>query len=295
MAFEIPQALKYEEKVVGPLTFRQFVSLGIPGLAVLALFKSELPLPYKLVPAVFLLLLGAGFAFLGLDRRALTLLSYYRHPRKLGYSDPRMNNIVFVKDIRKDTIFLRDGQKRAVLQLKPINFMIKSEADKSAIIVSFQRFLNSLTFPVQILIRTVNMDLDSYLEGLKENAGKKLGKERREKIQKLFDDYCEFLKRYIQENAVKNRLFYLVVPAPASKLSGGEGEKRELEQLKIRVQLCKEGLAAMGISSEQLTTSRLTSLLTSFYEGYVEVENDYLFPVTILKKFEGARNEKALA
>ena len=206
MAFEIPQTLKYDEKIVGPLTFKQFVSIGIPGLVILALFKSSLPIIYKAVPAAFLLLLGLGFAFLDFDQKFLRIFVYYKHPRKLGYTDPRMNSMVFVKDIRSDTIVLRNGQKRAVLQLKPINFMIKSEEDKTAIILCFQKFLNSLAFPIQILIRTVNMDLDKYMDDLKETAGKKIEKAGNESLQKLFDDYCDFLKHYIQDNAVKNRL-----------------------------------------------------------------------------------------
>ena len=286
MAYEIPSSLQYEEKMIAGLTFRQVVCLGVPGLASMAIFKSSLPVALKGGFIAVAMALGAVFAFSGIEEKLLNMALYYAAPRRMGLLDQKMAGFIGVKEIRADTMFLSNGEKRAILQVKPINFMIKSAEDKESIVASFQKFLNSLGFPVQILIRTVNMKLDSYLNDLKESVGKEIEETKNEDLQKLFEDYCEFLHAYIEKNAVKNRLFYIVIPAPRVKAPKEKKEAEELEQLEIRANICREGLASMGIASERLSTERLVSLLSSFFEGYIEVDNNYLFPVTMLKDFE---------
>ena len=62
--------------------------------------------------------------------------------------------------IRENIILLKDSSARMVLRCSTINFLLKSEEEQDAIIMSFQRFLNSLDFPVQIMIRSSKLDID---------------------------------------------------------------------------------------------------------------------------------------
>jgi hypothetical protein len=55
---------------------------------------------------------------------------------------------------------MKDGSARIVLRVEAVNFALKSEPEQDAIIYSFQHFLNSLQFPIQILVRSLKVDIE---------------------------------------------------------------------------------------------------------------------------------------
>jgi type IV secretory pathway VirB4 component len=65
--------------------------------------------------------------------------------------------------IRENIILMKDSSARIVMRCSTINFLLKSTEEQDAIIMSFQRFLNSLDFPVQIMVRSTKLDIDGYL------------------------------------------------------------------------------------------------------------------------------------
>ena len=69
-----------------------------------------------------------------------------------------------IAEIHDNTIVLKDGSLRAVLQTSSVNFNLKSEDEQNSIIYSYQNFLNSLEFPIQILVRSKKLDVDKYLD-----------------------------------------------------------------------------------------------------------------------------------
>ena len=72
--------------------------------------------------------------------------------------------------IRDNIIIMKDNSARVVLRCSTINFLLKSTPEQDAIIMSFQRFLNSIDFPIQILIRSTKLDIDWYLTKLNDLA-----------------------------------------------------------------------------------------------------------------------------
>jgi len=276
MTYEIPKALKYEEKIILGLTFRQlgFLGGGLMGAAVV--FKTPLSLLLRVPIIIFLMGLGAGCAFLELDRKALNVFSFYKRPRRMGFLKGEIADFVGIKTIAGSSVVLKNGTRVAILQVMPINFSIKSKKDRGAVIAAFQRFLNSLDFPVQFLMRTVNLGLDDYLDYLRNTVIKKVSGRRNKNLKKMFEGYCEFLEKFIQENAVQDRLFYVVVPCRGC-LSGNQPR----EELKIRAHLCCEGLSSCGLVARRLGTDQLISFFSSFFQNSVEINNDYLFPLTI--------------
>ena len=57
-----------------------------------------------------------------------------------------------IAEIKGDTVVMRDGSLRSILMVSSINFALKSEQEQTAIIYQYQNFLNSLNFPIQILM-----------------------------------------------------------------------------------------------------------------------------------------------
>lgn len=66
---------------------------------------------------------------------------------------------------------MKDGSsRRMVLRVQALNFNLKARKNRSSIIYGYQRFLNSLRFPIQIIVRSLKVDIESYLLKLKESC-----------------------------------------------------------------------------------------------------------------------------
>jgi hypothetical protein len=73
MQFEVPQFIEHEPKIIGPLTFNQFIYIGIAGAVIFLLFFS-LPFALFLVPGIAIGAVGAGLAFLKVSGKSLPVL-----------------------------------------------------------------------------------------------------------------------------------------------------------------------------------------------------------------------------
>ena len=189
-----------------------------------------------------------------------------------------------IAEIRDNLAILKNGGVRAVLRTSSMNIHLKSEEEQNAIIYSYQSFLNTLEFPIQIVVRSKKLDLDNYLEGLKEIATKQ--DHALLKDQTL--DYIDYIERLIEYADIMQKDFYVVVPydPPRAKkptmiqkfiqyMSSKDNitelrqRHREFENLRKglgqRLNVVKSGLESCGLKVEQLTTPELVTL---FYECY---------------------------
>jgi len=278
MSYEIPKNLKYEEKFIFNLSLSQAGYLGIFGaIGALIFLKTPLMFEIKLGIGLIFLGIGAGFAFFNLREHLTTFANFVLRPKELGYLDKEMEKFIEVNKITDDTLFLTNGSTKAILQIQPINFHILDVRHQEAIISAYKDFLNSLDFPIQIVMRTVNLSLEEYLKTLET----KVKKSKKEKLQKQFNDFKEFVTSFIEAHAVKNRLFYIVIP------SDEKNPKYALSQLDIRTTLCQEKLKACNLTTKRLNTNELVSMLSSYFEGFIETQNQYLSPLSMLEKQKG--------
>ena len=93
-----------------------------------------------------------------------------------------------------------------------------------------------------------------------------------------FNDFQEFVRGYIEEHAVKNRLFYIVIPADEKNFA------KATSQLEIRAKLCQDKLKNCNLSTKRLQTNELITMLSSYYEGFIENGTEYQSMMTILEK-----------
>jgi len=232
--------------------------------------------------------LGVGFAFLGLFDHLKVFKGYFSATRQAGYLHPSLNGFVEVKEISQNAVFLKDGSGRAILQVLPIHFSLLSTEEQRAIVTAYRDFLNSLDFPVQVVMRTINLSLKEYLAVLQ----KKVEKENKKGLLEQFESFQSFVQRFIREKKIKNRLFYVIIPVSPSRsptnwlVSKKADEKAMLDQLDIRVKVCQDKLKRCNLLSNHLNTQELVSLSASFFEGFIEAQNDYFAHVTTLKESE---------
>lgn len=165
---------------------------------------------------------------------------------------------IAIKGVDDGVLILPGNEYRAVLQTSSINFELKSEEEKDAIVETYQSFLNSLSFPVQIIIRVREMDVDRYLE----DYGARLKTEKDAVYKKQIKGYTKFVKELIKTNQILSRQFYIVIPYTAKDKTSIELVK---EQLALSVNIVEKGLETLGMRTRRLESVEVLDLFYSFY------------------------------
>jgi len=195
-------------------------------------------------------------------------------------------NSLLLSEIRDNIAIMNDGSMRAVIACKSINFDLMSAREREAVEYSYQNFLNSLYFPVQILIRSQKVDIGPYLD--------KLSKLRREQdnmlLGVLMDDYIDFISALSQETNIMDKDFFIVVPYyPTGNVDSAVNTSRNFlatlfapstqqriridevtfnkakDEIRNRAQTVMNGIMQMGVRSVQLTTKELGELYYNVY------------------------------
>lgn len=125
-------------------------------------------------------------------------------------TSPTMSTQLFldIAEIKDNVVVLKNGGLRAVLQTSSINFNLKSEAEQNAIIYGYQNFLNSLEFPVQIVIQSRKLDVDKYIENVRE-----IGENHTNVLLKEQTiEYCDYIQKLVEYADIMEKKFYVVVP-----------------------------------------------------------------------------------
>lgn len=122
-------------------------------------------------------------------------------------SDSTTQRYLPFSQIRENVMIMKDNSWRLVLECSTVNFLLKSEDEQNSIILSFQRFINSLDFPIQILVRSKKLDLDSYISKL-EDIWKK---QTNFLLKKQTEEYTEFLKKLIEYAQIMKKEFYIII------------------------------------------------------------------------------------
>lgn len=162
-----------------------------------------------------------------------------------------------IKGVRDGILELPNDQYRTVLELSSINFELKSEAEQDALIETYQSFLNSLSTPLQIVVRVREMDMDKYLDEFR----KKRGGEKSDVYKDQITHYTEFVAKLITKNKILSRHFYVVIPLH-SKDKNFEVIK---EQLALTTDIVAKGLARLGMQARELSSLEILDLFYSFY------------------------------
>ena len=190
-----------------------------------------------------------------------------------------------VKEIRNGVIILKDGSYRGVLICSSINFGLKSADEQRAITVGFQNFLNTLDFPIQIVVNSRRMDLRPYLALL---AGK--DEEQKTELMRIqLREYVEFIRSFTDQANIMTKSFYVVVsymphlttasavgffkPKTASVKTAASAASFEEDRLQLeqRLTLVASGLSGTGVRAVPLGTEEVIELLyRSFNPGELE-------------------------
>jgi len=163
-----------------------------------------------------------------------------------------------IKEVKDGILILPDNRYRSILSTSSVNFELQSEDEQDVIVDAFQAFLNSLTVPIQILIRVRELDIDRYLEDFQA----KLGDETETIYQTQLQNYSEFIRKLVSGNKILSRRFYLVIPHDNK---GKVDFATAREQLMLEQEIIIKGLEKIGMTARQLTSLEVLDLFYTFY------------------------------
>ncbi|OGZ56177.1 MAG: hypothetical protein A3H64_02165 [Candidatus Ryanbacteria bacterium RIFCSPLOWO2_02_FULL_45_11c] len=201
--------------------------------------------------------------------------------------------LVEIKEIRDGVLVLKDGTLRVVMIASSLNFALKSQDEQDAIILQYQNYLNSLDFSVESFVQSRQLNIEPYIETLRE----RLTREYNELMKIQISEYIEFVKSFVESANIMTHNFYVVVPfTPArmleketmrrgilSFLPNMSGRQKKLEkdieqqgvrqtqfeeykvQLYQRVEVVRQGLARIGVRLVPLNTEELIELFYGLY------------------------------
>lgn len=231
------------------------------------------------------------------------------------HSNPNSTqNTLQIAEIRDGIVIMSDGSFRSVVMVKSINFDLMSQGEQEAVEFSYQGFLNSLYFPIQIFIRSQKVDLQPYIA--------KLDKIRSEHdnmlLALLMEDYIGYIDQLGQQTNIMDKKFYVVIPYfPTVDIQKGltqsknfitgvvslfdkkeqhvvineEDLEKAKTELRNRVQAVLSGLLQSSIQGLPLDTQELIEL---YYDTYnpdtatrQQLKNFGQFDADIITKGDG--------
>ncbi|MBU1326576.1 hypothetical protein KKB64_00115 [Patescibacteria group bacterium] len=183
-----------------------------------------------------------------------------------------------IEDVDRDIVLFCDGSCALIIATSAVNFGLLSEKEQDAIIYAYAGFLNSLSFPIQLLIQTRHKDISAYLSLLEEQEQKQKSPKLAESIHK----YRSFVATTVKERDVLDKKFYIIVPFSAIELGlsarsllGGKKQglpyqkpyifERALTALTPRRDHILRLLARVGLQAHQLTSDQIVRLFFSVY------------------------------
>ncbi len=172
-----------------------------------------------------------------------------------------------IADIQENIVVLTNGGASIIVEIFSTNFALLSEDEQTSKIVGFSSFLNSLTFPLQILVINKRVDISNYITLLSNEAHNA----QNPQAQAYISAYTRFVQNLVKDNIVLDKRFFAVINY--SSLESGvigtldpkEVIKRAKSSLLSKAQSVQSLLTRMNFQSKVLTDEALVILFKSMY------------------------------
>ncbi len=106
-----------------------------------------------------------------------------------------------------DGIIENNGNFIKIIKIIPINYDLKSNLEKEAILNSFKLFLKTCDFNMQILIQSRKEDLNSYISQI----NSQIELEKDENIKEIFKNYIDYIQNQNKEKNSSSKNFFIIV------------------------------------------------------------------------------------
>ncbi len=277
MAVRIPEDIKYKEKIIAGCTVEQLVYMLVFFIAGIFLIFILPITDGKIKVAIVggMVFLGYLFESQGAGKSLMKKWRFYKAPKRLSGFDPNAKKLLGVADIYNNAVRMQNGQVLGIIRVYSLDFNILPEDSQNAIILSFRDLVNSLTYPVQFVVQSMNLNVDDYLFSIKNKAYGTTN----DLVISYYDTFANYIRGYIKDKAIVNRKFYMIVPGPRKATL-----EESTEALSNRCAAILSELERCQISAERLEEQPLINFYVSQFRDMFEIDEEYLSPYTIYRR-----------
>lgn len=174
-----------------------------------------------------------------------------------------------IEEIKNNGIIKMKNQYVKVLKITPINYNLKSDLEKEAILNSYKIFLKTCNFDIQILIQSSKENLEKNIFNIKKNIQKKENKY----LEKISENYIEYINKINSSKKSSSKNFYIIISKKISKEQeyneSFEIIKNDLKEKYFKI---KECLSRCGNSVFEINTKEENlKILNSFFNTRKEM------------------------
>lgn len=190
-----------------------------------------------------------------------------------------------IYDIKEKLVIYKSGAASAVIETGAINFELLSQREQDAAIMAYSGMLNSLTFPIQVVIKSKIMNISDYLRKIEEAQTKTKG----ELLRNMAGEYKNFVENLVDNFSILDKRFYvsvsynknLILPSSSAfgwvkelfgvssrtqnKVNTGEIIQKAKVDIEPRVDHIIREFKRININARRLENEELIKL---FYESY---------------------------
>lgn len=182
-------------------------------------------------------------------------------------------------DVIDGIVMYKDGGAAVILESTSLNFGLLSEREQEAVVAAYAALINSLSFSIQVVIRTQRKDITQYIQYI-DDAAIKI---QSPKLASLMQSYRNFVLETTKKRNVLGKRFFLVIPFSPLELGVTQSfklltqrkgplpytkdyvlKKAKVALLPKRDHLIRQG-ARLGLRLRQLTSEQVTELLYNVY------------------------------
>ena len=162
-------------------------------------------------------------------------------------------NWIPIEKILKNGIIKTKNKYIKILKVMPINFNLKSDLEKQAILNSYKIFFKTCNFNIQILIQSSKANLEKNILNIQKNIQKKENKN----LKKLSEDYIEYINKINSNKKSSSKNFFIIISKEISK-EQEYNESFEIikNELKERYFKIKECLSRCGNTVFEINTRK---------------------------------------
>lgn len=131
-----------------------------------------------------------------------------------------------IADIVDDIVLYKDGGAAVVMETSSLNFGLLSEKEQQAVVAAYAALINSLSFSIQIVVRTQRKDISGYLNYFNEKSKQITNP----KLAAITADYKRFITDSIKKKTVLGKRFYIAIPLSPLELGVAKSAQSVLKK-----------------------------------------------------------------
>lgn len=182
-----------------------------------------------------------------------------------------------IVDVFDNVVIFSSGNACLIIEVTATNFALLSKEEQDAKLFAYSSLLNSLSFPIQIFIRSKKIDISSYLKLLTQEAEKTQNQTLGNRIRL----YRDFVSELVQVNTILDKKFYIAIPYSFLEAGGPGANKSQTQNppqkkthagsakitLDLKAKSLLSQLQRLNLIAKILEKEELTKLFYEIYNG----------------------------